>query len=327
MTGLAVAFALLSAFAVAFSTSLQHQAAERAPTSVTGTWGLLRHLASRPLWLLGQLLGTIAFVFHALALHNGPIALVQPLVVSGIVLAVGVRAGMSRELPGAREMAAVLLAAAGLAVFLVVSDPSAGRPSSLGPTALLMVLGCMVVALTAISSARRIVDATRRAFLLGGGAGILFALVAVLLKMSTTLLDDDGVVGLVSTWPPYLLVVAGLGGVLCNQVAYRTARLSSSMPALNVVNCLIALFFGYVVFDEMPRHTPGALLVEALALAAMLSGLWILARDAGEAAEAEAGLEGPLVPAQRPGGGTVADAHRPDGFVEARRDATPSSPS
>lgn len=280
MTGLAVAFALLSATTVAFSTSVQHQAAEAAPPSVTGTWGLLRHLARRPLWLMGQALGTVALVLHALALHYGPIALVQPIVISGIVLAVPVRAAISRKLPGGREVAAVLLAAAGLAVFLVVSDPSAGRRAGLGPLPLLMVLGCLAVALAAVSWAQRIADATSRAFLLGTAAGILFALVAVLLKMSLDEFAFRGTVGVVGTWPVYVLVVAGLGGVLTNQLAYRSARLSSSMPVLNVVDCLLALGFGYVVFHEVPRHGPGVVVVELLALGAMLTGLWVLARDA-----------------------------------------------
>ncbi len=310
-----MAFALLSACAVAFSTSLQHQAAELAPRSVEGTWGLLRHLVRRPLWVVGQLLGTIAFILHALALHNGPIALVQPLVVSGIVLAVVVRAAMSRQLPTSREMGAVVLAAAGLAVFLVVSDPSPGRRSALGASALLMVLGCMLVAVVAIGAAQRIVDPTRRAFLLGAGAGILFALVAVLLKLSTTTYADDGLAALLTSWPPYLLVVAGLGGVLCNQVAYRAARLSSSMPALNVVNCLVAIFFGYALLDELPRHSSGAVGAELFALAAMLTGLWILARDAGAAVVAQPAGDRTEDPAGRPGAGGT-----------ARRDSTSSSP-
>ena len=60
---------------------------------MTGVWGLLRHLVGRPVWLVGQMMGTVALVMHAMALHFGPIALVQPLVISGIVLAVPVRAG------------------------------------------------------------------------------------------------------------------------------------------------------------------------------------------------------------------------------------------
>jgi hypothetical protein len=74
------------------------------------------------------------------------------------------------------------------------------------------------------------------------------------------------------------------------------------MPVLNVVDCLVALFFGYVVLGELPRHSPGALVAEVLALAAMLTGLWVLARDVGAAVSAErAEADGALVPVQRSG--------------------------
>jgi drug/metabolite transporter (DMT)-like permease len=288
VTALAVTFALLSASAAAFSTSVQHQAAEAAPPSVTGAWGLLGHLVRRPIWLVGQVLGTLALVFHALALSSGPIALVQPLVISGIVLAVPVRAAIAHKVPPRRDVVAVLIAAVGLATFLVVSDPSSGEGTGLTTKALLLVLGCLAVAGLAVVCARRIADPTWRAFLLGAAAGILFALVAVLLKMSLELFSQDGLVGVVTNWPVYLLVLAGLGGILCNQLAYRSARLASSMPVLNVVDCLVALGFGYVVFHEVPRHSPGVLVIEGLALVAMLVGLWILTRDTESALEPEA---------------------------------------
>lgn len=288
MTGLAVTFALLSALTVAFSTSVQHHAAEVAPSTVTGTLGLLGHLVRRPTWLVGQVLGTASLVMHGLALHFGPLALVQPLVISGVVLAVPVRAAISRHLPGGRETAAVLIAAGGLATFLVISAPSEGSYSRLGPLALVMVICCLAVAGTAIACARRIVDPTGRAFLLGGGAGILFALVAVLLKMCLVEFARGGATAVLANWALYVLVVAGLGGVACNQSAYRSARLSSSMAVLNVVDCLLALVFGYLVFHEVPRHSPDIIAIEAVALVAMLTGLWILARDAATGGESTA---------------------------------------
>jgi len=279
---LAVTFALLSASAAAISTSVQHQAAEAAPPSVTGAWNLLGHLVRRPIWLLGQLLGTLALVFHALALHSGPIALVQPLVISGIVLAVPVRAAIARTLPPRRDVVAVLIAAVGLATFLVVSDPSDGRGTGLGALALSLVLGCLAVSSIAMVLARRLVDPTLRAFLLGACSGVFFALVAVLLKMSLDLFSADGLARVFTSWPVYFLVLAGTGGILGNQLAYRSARLASSMPVLNVVDCLVALAFGYVVFHEVPRHTPGVAVLEVLALGAMLVGLWILVRNTVE---------------------------------------------
>jgi hypothetical protein len=66
--------------------------------------------------------------------------------------------------------------------------------------------------------------------------------------------------------------------VLTNQRAYRTAGLSASMPALNIVNGLTSLAFGFTVFSEVPRHTPLFLVIEVFALGCMAVGLWLLVR-------------------------------------------------
>lgn len=287
MTALAVIFALLSATVAAISTSLQHQAAELAPAHVNGTWALLRYLARRRLWLLGQVCGVVTVVFHAAALSFGPITLVQPIVVSGIVVAVPLRAAMQHRLPGRREMAALLLAAVGLAVFLVVSAPSVGRRAGAGAMTALLVGFCLTAAAVALTAGRRVRDRTRRAFLFGSASGVFFALVAVLLKLLLDERPDVGVLGLLGTWPLYALLVAGFGGVLGNQLAYRSARLSSSMPVLNVVDVLLAVSFGYLLFQEVPRHSSGSLVLEVFALLAMVSGLWSLAKDAAREMESE----------------------------------------
>jgi len=72
------------------------------------------------------------------------------------------------------------------------------------------------------------------------------------------------------------VLLAGAGGVLTNQRAYRTAGLSASMPALNIVNGLTSLVFGFTVFNEVPRHSPLFLLIEVGALGCMAAGLWML---------------------------------------------------
>ena len=109
-----------------------------------GLFALLGYLVRRPPWLVGQFLATCAFALHASALHAGPIAVVQPIVVSGIVWAVPARAAISRQLPSLTELRAVMITAVGLAVFLVASDPTAGRRASLGTgTSLLGVAGVL----------------------------------------------------------------------------------------------------------------------------------------------------------------------------------------
>jgi drug/metabolite transporter (DMT)-like permease len=275
----AIVAALASAATFAVSSSVQHHAAENAPASADGLVRLLGYLIHRPLWLLGQFLATCAFVFHAVALHSGPLAVVQPIVVSGIVFAVPARAALSRRMPSSDALAAVALTASGLAVFLVASNPSSGRPADRGVTSIVMVAVGVLLAGVASAAAEAIRQRPRhRAFLLGVTAGVLFGLVASLLKMALQVLQDQGLLGLLTAWPTYALLAAGAGGVLTNQRAYRTAGLSASMPVLNIVNVVTALTFGFTVFREVPRHSPFMLAVEACALVGIAAGLWLLVR-------------------------------------------------
>lgn len=277
VTWLAILFALASAFMTALSTSVQHQAAEAAPSRVEGLWRLLWHLTQRPLWVFGQALGLVGFVFHALAVVNGPISLVQPIIITGIVFAVPIRSAISRRWPEARELGAVLLTAAALAAFLLASDPSEGSKSPEGISFFLLVAGCAALGVLGFMLGKLVRNGTERAFLLGSAAGLLLGLVAVLVKATEEQFDEGGLTQALLTWPLYGLLAAGLSGVAINQVAYRAARLSASMPVLNVVNCLVGLSFGYLVFGEIPRHSPWAVAVEVVSLAVMCGGLWLLA--------------------------------------------------
>jgi drug/metabolite transporter (DMT)-like permease len=275
---LATVLALLSAMTFAVSTSVQHQAAEGAPASARGALGLVRYLLGRPTWLVGQVLAVVGFAVHAAALHYGPIALVQPIVISGIVFAVPLRAAISRRLPSRPEVQAVTLTAVGLAVFLVASDPTAGEHAGLGAAPITMTLLGVALAAGAALSARLSGEPRHTAFLFGVASGVLFGLVAGLLKLTLQELADGGVVRMLTVWPTWALVVVGTAGVLGNQVAYRAARLSASMPVLNIVDGLVALGFGYLVFNEIPRHSPLYLGVEVVALVCVGTGLWLLAR-------------------------------------------------
>ncbi len=276
---LAVTLALLSAATFAISSSVQHQAAEKAPASARTMLDLIGYLVRRPPWLLGQLLATCAFALHASALHAGPIAVVQPIVVSGIVWAVPARAAISLRMPSVTELRAVLVTAVGLAVFLVASDPTAGSPAGLGLGTIALAAAGVVVAAVANLAAGRVHDNPRRkAFFLGVVGGVLFGLVAGFMKLVLQELNSGGLLAMLSAWPTYALLLAGAGGVLTNQRAYRTAGLSASMPALNIVNGLTSLVFGFTVFSEVPRHSPLFLVIEVGALACMAVGLWLLIR-------------------------------------------------
>jgi hypothetical protein len=268
----AVVVAFASTCGFALSTSLQHRSAGRAPASTQNSFGVLRFVVTQPAWLLGIAIGAVAFVLHAAALKLGAIALVQPIMIAGVVLAVPLRAALDRSLPSQRELGSVVITAVGLATFLVVANPV---PSTTPPdrqAALLGTLLCLGVAAAMSAVSARAGQAGTRAMLLGISAGMLFGLVAALIKLVVNDLGD-GPAELLRSWPVWALVGAGVCGMAINQRAYQVAPLSMSMPVLNVVDVIVALGLGAWAFGEPPAHGPTALVVQAAALACMAVGL------------------------------------------------------
>lgn len=283
IAAMAVAFA--STCTVALSTSLQHRSAGQAPASIRTSFGVLRFVVTQPAWLLGILIGAVAFVFHAAALRMGSIALVQPIMIAGVVLAVPVRATLDRSRPSRREVNSVAITAAGLATFLVVANP---LPSTTPPdrqAALLGTVLCLGAAAVMSALSARADHARTRAMTLGVSAGILFGLVAALIKLIVNELGD-GPGELLTSWPLWALVGAGICGTAINQRAYQIAPLSMSMPVLNVVDVLVAIGLGAWAFGEPPAHGPTALIVQAAALACMGLGLHQIALTHREGAAA-----------------------------------------
>jgi hypothetical protein len=276
----AAVVALLSACGFAVSTSLQHRVAGTAPESMTSGVRILLYVVRRPLWLLGSATGAAALCLHALALKLGAIALVQPLMLAGVVLAVLVRAGLDRRLPVRAELSAVLLTTVALAVFLAVANPRpSATPPDHGVAGLLVVAGFLVAAMvTAIG--KRVASADVAALLLGVAAGTLFGLTAGLMKLIGSGVDGQHL-SRVFGWPLLAMVVAGVAATAINQRAYQIAVLAKSMPVLNVVDVLVAVLFGLVVFGERPAHGLPALVVQAVAMVFLAIGLrWLALLEA-----------------------------------------------
>jgi drug/metabolite transporter (DMT)-like permease len=267
-----IAFAAACGFAL--STSIQHRVAGDAPTAARHMrGGLLGYLVTNPQWLFGVSIGGVGWVLHVAALRLGSIVIVQPVIVSGIVLAVPIRAALDRRLPSRRDMRLVGVTAVGLGAFLAVANPTAGRDGPDTRTgAIVTVVGLIVAALIVVGTSRlRRADA--QALLLGSGAGVLFGLAAGLIKLVAGGFDTAVPQASLVSWPLWALVVGGGFGVGMNQRAYHLAPLSVSMPILNIVAVIVALVFGTLVFGETPARTPSAITVQALSLVCMAIGL------------------------------------------------------
>jgi len=269
-----VVAALCSAATFAVGSALQHRAASAVSTEESGQRVIARLLRRRS-WVFGLVLSAVAFGLHALALSRGELALVQPVIVSGIVFAVLFRAALDRHLPSRPVVGWLILTWAGLALFVVVRSSRSAPAQGVSHEIAFVVVGVAVAGLITIAAGK--VKADRNAgLLLGAAAGTLFGLVAGLLKL-VTVQAQSGLGHALAHWSLWVLIVVGAGAVLLNQRAYQNARLSITAPMLNIAQVLVAITFGIIVFGERFDGSALAFVAEVAGLVLMGIGIWQLA--------------------------------------------------
>jgi len=277
-SGAAVAVGLASAGGFAVSNALQHRAAGKLPTTVNRALAVLRHLARQWIWLAATGISFCALLLHALALQIGSIALVQPLMLVGVVLAVPARAALEHKRPRWCEVRAVGVTVVGLGAFILSTNPQPSDAQATIPNAVVFVVGCFAVALSILRASRTCSPQTPgfRAALLGSGAGVMFGATAGLLKLLGTSATWQG--GRLAPLLVFgLLAGAGVLGTAMNQRAYQIAPLAFSMPLVNVVDIVVAVLFGAAVFGEVPGHTVADVAVQLGALVCVSVGLALIA--------------------------------------------------
>jgi drug/metabolite transporter (DMT)-like permease len=282
MSYLAYPTALAAAAAFAVAIPLEHRAADRTPDvggySPRNLGRFVGATVQNRWWLIGMGLNLLGFGLHALALSLGGLAVVQPLLVTNLLFALPVNHWLRREPIKPVELAWAGVLVIGLTGFLLVATagvPPSHQPADPGPAIAAGILVVLVAGGLAVAARRA--HRSTAATLLGVATGILFAVVASLIKECTHLLGQ-GPVTLLTGWQVYALLVTGAVGLLFNQLAYQAGPLSASLPVIAVVDPLVAVLFGVTIFDENLRHTPLAIVAEGICLALLALGGLNLAR-------------------------------------------------
>jgi drug/metabolite transporter (DMT)-like permease len=121
-----------------------HTVAKRPPLD----FKLFADLAVNRLWLIGITVDIAASAMQAIALHFGPLALVQPILVLDLLFAVVITNVWQRRRPDRLISAGVLCCTGGLVLFLAVARPQS-PPVSVGPS-ILVPLGIGVAVVIAL---------------------------------------------------------------------------------------------------------------------------------------------------------------------------------
>jgi drug/metabolite transporter (DMT)-like permease len=273
-----IIFALLAALCNAVSVTTRHVASVADPHRSAG-WRLIIYLLRNPVWLLGWAAQAGAFVFQALALHNGQVSVVQPLLVVELVLTLVLRRVWIHQAIRPAAWVGGGLAGLGLGVFLTASEPQGGHltPASGHWAAAIIACAVGVAVLMALGG---LGGAGLRAALWGSAAAIAWALVAAFIKTTTDTITQFGVGGMFTHWPVYALAVTGLAGVLLEQWALQAGPLRVSQPFLVIVDPLVSIVLSMWLFGEHFDHDTTTVAVAVAAFAVMCAGVVLLTQTA-----------------------------------------------
>ena len=263
---------------------LQQRNAHRVEGDATDQAGLIRGLIHRPVWVLSTIGSLVGFGLQGLALGTGPIVLVQPMLVTGIIFSAVTGFVVRRQRVDWPFMAALFLTAGGLAVFLVVARPTKGNATLTVGEALPLAIGLLVLLVASVALGLRIRGLARSlAFALA--AGLVYGATAAVAKV-TIAQFPDGFAATVLHWSFWALVVLGPLGFLLNQNAFREGELASpALAVITVVDPLVGIAIGLLWLNESIATGAGAIAGEVLGLAAMICGVWLVAHRAPRVVE------------------------------------------
>jgi drug/metabolite transporter (DMT)-like permease len=249
-----------------------HRVAKRPPLDLR----LFADLAVNRLWLIGITVDIAASGMQAIALHFGPLALVQPILVLDLLFAVVITSVLTRRRPDRVIGAGVVCCTGGLVLFLAVARPQS-PPVSVSPT-ILLPLGAGIAGLIALCLvAWRVSPRGFLPLVTAFACGAIFGVTAFLLKEITQTIGL-GFNPPSQQWPLYAFIVAEPIGFLLNQNAFQESSLIAPVLAIRTVtDPLVAIGIGLVWLNEQIASSPAAIAGEAVGLIIMSAGVVALA--------------------------------------------------
>ncbi|HSS11680.1 MAG TPA: DMT family transporter, partial [Acidimicrobiales bacterium] len=267
-----------SAFSNAFNVVSQHAASTAAAATAKG-WRLAIYLVRQPLWLLGVVAMVGGFVFQALALYNGRLSVVQPLLVTELIFSLVLGRWWLRHHVALSAWASASVTCIGLAIFLVMSEPQGGHAS---PTkgAWVSAIATMAGLVAVLTLAASRGSPVRRAGLYASAAGIVWATMATFIKSATDDLSGFGPLGVFEHGSLYAVIVAGIAGTVLTQAALHHGPLGVSQPVMVTTDPFVSVILGVWLFGEHFTHQPIKVAAGLLAFVIMAVGVLLMCRTA-----------------------------------------------
>lgn len=275
MSVLVLVLAVSAACCLGFGFVLQQSAAQKAPLGDFLSPRLLLDLVRVPRWLGGLGLMVVGMALGAVALANGEISLVEPLLATNLLFALALSRRQTKQPLGRQGWGGLLLLAGGVTAFIVAGEPRGGTAIN-DPLRHWLIIGVMIgLALLLTTYAKRS-RLSSGPVLLSLAAGLLYGVQDALTRVSGERFSEGGFVELLTGWQPYAVLALGVTGLVLVQSAFEMAPLRMSLPALTAAQPLAGIICGVGFLGDRLRTDAGALTWEAAGLAAVVVGIVLL---------------------------------------------------
>ncbi len=288
-----MAAALASAVFLAIGIVIRQRATMDVPPDQGVSTVMVATLLRRPLWWAGTGAAVTGYLFQAVALAFGSLLLVAPLLVSALLFALPLSARLAGRRVSRAEWVWALVLTLALAVFVGLARATPGDYLGSERPAVVVAAVALAIAVGIVPLAVRLTG-WRRALLLGTVVGALFGVVAVLTKIVMNAVTEGHAARLVTSPVGYVLALVGVVATLLQQSAFHAGSLRASVPAMLVLEPVVAVLLGQIIFGENLTTNPPTAVILGMTLAAMAAATVALGRDEGAYEEAlEAGGANP----------------------------------
>lgn len=248
---LAVTFALVSAATMAAGTVWRHRIM-RAGTAEGENNDSPMQSIKRPAWWASMGVAFLAYGFQAAALAFGSLLVVQPVLALSLMLTLLFSAwAEKRHMQTAEAFWAVALTASvGGVVVLGRPLPGERDPATWEWGVVVGTAATVIILAYAIASRR---PPAGKALIFGAACGAMYGYQAVFSKVAVDDFVDGGVLGLVTSWQLWAMLLAATAGTVVQQYAFAAGNLATSLPASKIVEPLVAFSLGLFLLGESFR--------------------------------------------------------------------------
>jgi drug/metabolite transporter (DMT)-like permease len=275
----AVPAAVVGAASFGLASVLQQRVTKQVPTSGTLDPRLLLELIRRPIWVLAIGAVVVGLSLQLVALAYGPLVLVQPLLVTGVLFGAVFSAVLAHRRVDYLIVLGSLGCAAGLSAFLVLARPTGGSTNltqdgwALLPLATALGLSVLVCLAVAARFSGAVAVAA-----LAAATGVLYGVTAGLMKVVTGQFRSGGFFEPFEHPVLYVVCAVGpLGFLLSQNTFQRGTLIAPALAIITIVDPLVGVAIGVSWLGEQVSTSPPVLAGELISVLVLIGSVALLA--------------------------------------------------